>query len=118
MLLWQRINRIVFGTKPNEDTEVENAKRSFLMVDKTSIQLAVYQFPYEGGPAAQARYTNYGEDGKLLSVEQVTYHDNGPSLKEFDDQVTAALEMGMDVTILTKYEISLFPKIQALTEHC
>ncbi len=83
-----------------------------------SIQLAVYQMPYEGGPAAQARYTNYDEDGKPLSVEQVTYHDNGPSLKEFDDQVTAALEMGMDVTILTKYEISLFPKIQALTEHC
>ena len=77
MSLWQRLNRIVFGYGPKRSIEEENAERTFFMVNETSIQLSVYQFPYEGGPAAQARYTSYHEDGKPMAVEQVTYTTMG-----------------------------------------
>ena len=75
------------------------------------VQLSVYECPYQGGPTALVRYTSYGEDGRVEQVQQVTYGVEARDLLNFDLDTTAALEMGVDVTIFTSVNIVLFPKL-------
>ena len=57
------------------------------------------------------RYTSYTKDGKVASVQQVPYGKGAEDLKDFDFDTTTALEMGIDVSILTKVDVKLFPQL-------
>tara|TARA_R100000152_G_C6768509_1_gene194023 strand:- start:240 stop:500 length:261 start_codon:yes stop_codon:yes gene_type:complete len=80
-----------------------------------STQLAVYEVPYKGGPAASVRYTTYAEDGKPLAVEQINYPADALGLVTFDNEATAALEMGIDVSIITRVDVEMFPELSKYT---
>ena len=80
-----------------------------------NIQLAVYEVPYEGGPAASVRYTTYAKDGKPLAVEQINYPADALGLATFDNETTAALEMGIDVSIITRVDVEIFPELSKYT---
>ena len=110
--LWQRIRRIVFGKTEEEQNESSIPPP----MKKGHVQLSVYEYGYEGGPLAQVRYTSYGPDGRVVNVEQVDYGYEANDLHQFDVQTTTALEMGVDVTIFTKADIELFPKLSQYTK--
>lgn len=110
--LWQRIRRIVFGKTEEE----QNESSIPAPMKKGHVQLSVYEYGYEGGPLAQVRYTSYGPDGRVVNVEQVDYGYEANDLHQFDVQTTTALEMGVDVTIFTKADIELFPKLSQYTK--
>ena len=86
-------------------------------MNRHNIQLSVYEHNYEGGPTALVRYTVYGEDGKPVSVQQISYKDNDTGHQELDLHATAALELGADVTIFTKYELSMFPLLSQVANY-
>ena len=112
--MWQRLKRYVFG-KPEEE-EQNGIYDLAVPVKKKHIQLAVYQYPYEEGPMASVRYTCYGEDGKPLAIEQIDYGYEAEDLAQFDLETTNALAMGVDVTIFTKTDIEMFPKLARYTK--
>ncbi len=112
MTLWNRIQRIVFGTKPKKE---ETRVKEMLPMDRKHIQLAVYECPYDEGPAALVRYTSYFE-GKASKVQQVTYGIDAVGLMELDTEAYAALDMGLDVSIFTRIDISQLPKLGELTQ--
>ena len=84
-------------------------------MSKKHVQLAVYEFPYDEGPAALVRYTSYFE-GKASKVQQLSYEIDAVGLMELDTEAYAALEMGLDVSIFTRIDISQLPKLGELTE--
>ena len=107
---WVRIKHYVFG---KEEEEEQNGATDDLAipVKKEHIQLSVYQLAYEEGPMASVRYTCYADDGKPLAVEQIDYGYEAEDLAQFDIETTNALAMGVDVTIFTKADIEMFPKL-------
>ena len=64
-------------------------------------------------PLAITRYTSYDQEEKVLCVEQVVYEDDDIY---FQEQITAALECGVDVSILSAHPTSRFPVLTALIE--
>jgi len=64
-------------------------------------------------PLAITRYTSYDQEEKVLCVEQVIYEND---VTYFQEQITAALECGVDVSILSAYPTSKFPVLTALIE--
>lgn len=114
MTLWERISHYVFG-KPEEE-EQNSIDDLAVPVKKKHIQLAVYQFPYEDGPMASVRYTCYADDGKPIAIEQIDYGYEAEDLAQFDFETTNALSMGVDVTIFTKTDIEMFPKLARYTK--
>jgi len=66
---------------------------------------------------ALARYTSYDPENRVLAVEQVTYQDDADGHTEFQCQVTAALNCGIDVAVMSFYDIDHFPFLEhILTE--
>jgi L-ribulose-5-phosphate 3-epimerase UlaE len=76
------------------------------------IQLAVYEAYYEDGPIASVRFTEYDNRGSVAHVNQIDYWDE----VHMDEQVLAALEAGLDVTVYTKCDIDVFPRISRLSK--
>ena len=64
-------------------------------------------------PLAITRYTSYDQEEKVLCVEQVVYENDDIY---FQEQITAALECGVDVSILSAHPTSRFPVLTALIE--
>lgn len=64
-------------------------------------------------PLAITRYTSYDQEEKVLCVEQVIYEED---INHFQGQITAALECGVDVSILSAHPTSKFPVLTALIE--
>lgn len=62
-------------------------------------------------PLAITRYTSYDQEEKVLCVEQVVYEEDAIY---FQEQITAALECGVDVSILSAHPTSKFPVLTAL----
>ncbi len=58
---------------------------------------------------ALARFTSYDPDNRALAVEQVTYQDDEDGHTEFQCQVTAALNFGIDVAVMRFYPLDRFP---------
>ena len=116
MTLWNRIKRIVFGTKPKKE---ETRIKELLPMSKKHVQLAVYECPYgdeaKDTPAALVRYTTYSE-GKVYKVSQSGYGIDAVGLYELDTQGYGALEEGLDVSIFTRIDISQLPKLGELTQ--
>ena len=64
-------------------------------------------------PLAITRYTSYDQEDKVLCVEQIVY-EKDPIY--FQEQITAALECGVDVSVLSAHPTSEFPLLTALIE--
>jgi hypothetical protein len=62
-------------------------------------------------PLAITRYTAYDDEDKVIAVEQVTYESNSDYL---ETEITAALECGIDVSVLTAEPLQNFPFLQKL----
>lgn len=80
---------------------------------KFPVRLAIYQMQYSEA-LASVRYTSYGEDGIVNGVDVVDYGFGEQDLLESD--TTAAIEMGMDVSIITSQDINMFPKLAEYTQ--
>ncbi len=61
---------------------------------------------------ALARYTSYDPENRVLAVEQVTYRDDADGHTEFQCQVTAALNFGIDVAVMSFYDLDHFPFLE------
>jgi hypothetical protein len=63
---------------------------------------------------ACVRYTSYGEDGIVNGVDVMDYGFG--ELEELETDTTAAIEMGMDVSIITSQDINMFPRLAEYTQ--
>lgn len=63
---------------------------------------------------ASVRYTSYGEDGIVNGVDVIDYGYGEQELLETD--TTSAIEMGMDVSIITSKDIKMFPRLAEYTK--
>lgn len=63
---------------------------------------------------ALARFTSYDDNARVLAVEQVTYQDSVTGFQDFERQVAAALDCGIDVAVMTAYDLDYFPIIESL----
>ena len=77
------------------------------------VRLAIYQMQYSEA-LASVRYTSYGEDGIANGVDVVDYGYGEKDLMETD--TTSAIEMGMDVSIITSQDINMFPRLAEYTQ--
>ena len=77
------------------------------------IRLAIYKMQYTESLAC-VRYTSFGEDGIANGVDVVDYGYGEEDLMETD--TTSAIEMGMDVSIITSEDINMFPKLAEYTK--
>ena len=80
---------------------------------KFPVRLAIYQMRYTESLAC-VRYTSYGEDGIVNGVDVIDYGYGEQELLETD--TTAAIEMGMDVSMITSQNIKRFPKLAEYTK--
>jgi hypothetical protein len=48
-------------------------------------------------------------------VEQVIYEDDEEGFMQFECQVAAALECGIDVSVMSPYDLAYFPLLETLT---
>ena len=80
---------------------------------KFPVRLAIYQMQYAEA-LASVRYTSYGEDGIVNGVDVVDYGYGEEDLMETD--TTSAIEMGMDVSIITSQDINMFPRLAEYTQ--
>ncbi len=80
---------------------------------KFPVRLAIYQMRYTEALAC-VRYTSYGEDGIVNGVDVIDYGYGEQELMETD--TTAAIEMGMDVSIITSQDINMFPRLAEYTQ--
>tara|TARA_B100000459_G_scaffold83627_1_gene46847 strand:- start:144 stop:407 length:264 start_codon:yes stop_codon:yes gene_type:complete len=62
---------------------------------------------------ALVRFTSYGSDLRPLAVEQVTYPDSWKGFADFERHVAAALDCGVDVAVLTSYDLDYFPLVES-----
>ena len=70
--------------------------------------------PINADALALVRFTSYDKDYRALAVEQVTYQDDWAGYGDFEDQVAAALDCGIDVSVMTAYDLDYFPHITSL----
>jgi hypothetical protein len=63
---------------------------------------------------ACVRYTSYGEDGIVNGVDVMDYGFG--ELEELETDTTAAIEMGMDVSIIPSKDIKMFPRLAEYTQ--
>jgi len=80
---------------------------------KFPVRLTIYQMQYSEALAC-VRYTSYGEDGIVNGVDVVDYGHGEQDLMETD--TTSAIEMGMDVSIITSEDINMFPRLAEYTQ--
>jgi len=62
-------------------------------------------------PLAIVRYTAHDEDDKIVAVEQITYEENS---EYFQTEVLSALECGVDVSVLSFFELKDFKRLNKL----
>jgi|TARA_R100000406_G_scaffold14027_1_gene8889 hypothetical protein len=70
--------------------------------------------PADISALALVRFTSYDSDDKALAVEQVTYQDDRVGHRDFECQVAAALDCGIDVAVMTPYDLDYFPLVESL----
>tara|TARA_R100001509_G_scaffold112636_1_gene68041 strand:+ start:671 stop:1012 length:342 start_codon:yes stop_codon:yes gene_type:complete len=63
---------------------------------------------------ALVRFTSYDSDSRALAVEQVTYQDTPVGFTNFERHVAAALDCGVDVAVMTSYDLDYFPVVESL----
>ena len=82
------------------------------MRDKVYFSFAKVVPGLKSDALALARFTSYDDAHRALAVEQVTYVDTGRGQMEFEMQVSAALDCGIDVSVMSPYDLDYFPKLE------
>ena len=60
------------------------------------------------------RFTSYDDSSRALAVEQVTYRDGPLGYRDFESQVAAALDCGIDVDVMSPYDLDYFPLLESI----
>ena len=84
------------------------------MTHQVQFQYCQVDSPTNADALALVRFTSYDNDDRALAVEQVTYKDNSMGHQDFEVQVAAALDCGIDVAVMTAYDLDYFPLIESL----
>ena len=63
---------------------------------------------------ALVRFTSYDDSSRALAVEQVTYKDEPVGYRDFETQVAAALDCGIDVNVMSPYDLDYFPILESI----
>lgn len=63
---------------------------------------------------ALVRFTSYDDSSRALAVEQVTYKDGPTGYRDFESQVAAALDCGIDVDVMSPYDLDYFPLLESI----
>ncbi len=85
---------------------------------RDNVNFAYYQMEYsEKDPdtLAFARFTSYDPDNRALAVEQVAYQDDEDGHTQFQSQVATALHFGIDVAVITPYDLDYFPLLDRIS---
>ena len=77
------------------------------------VQLYFTQHTQKGAPLAVVRYTLFDVDDKPVDVQQHVYRDNKKGWNSFEEQVLAALESNVDISILSTQSITDFERLDA-----
>jgi len=75
------------------------------------------QEPEQPLPLALVRFTAYDENHRVSNVEQVSYQENRYEKMQFQLQVAAALQCGIDVSVLTGYPMEEFTELCAALDY-
>lgn len=75
------------------------------------------QEPEQALPLALVRFTAYDENHRVSNVEQVSYQENRYEKMQFQMQVAAALQCGIDVSVLTGYPMEEFKELCEALDH-
>lgn len=78
--------------------------------------LSYYQHRDYSAPAAVVRYTIIGDDNKPLDVQQIKYENNLIEISELQQDITAAVEAGIEICILTYKDLYEFKDLNAYLE--
>ena len=78
--------------------------------------LSYYQHRDHSAPIAVVRYTIIGDDNRPLDVQQVRYENNPVEISELQQDITAAVESGIDICILTYKNLKEFKELDAYLE--
>ena len=78
--------------------------------------LSFYQHQDHTAPAAVVRYTIIGDDNKPLDVQQIKYENNPIEISELQQDITVAVESGIDICILTYKDLKEFKELDAYLE--
>jgi len=62
---------------------------------------------------ALVRFTNYDSESRVSGVRQVTYPDSWEGYADFERHVAAALDCGVDVAVMTSYDLDYFPIVES-----
>lgn len=84
------------------------------MKHQVQFQYCKVESPANADALALVRFTSYDSDDRALAVEQVTYQDNCMGHQDFEVQVAAALDCGIDVAVMTAYDLDYFPLVESL----
>lgn len=90
-------------------------RRFASMKENVRLQYCTVKIPDDSNALALARFTSYGNDDRALAVEQVIYEDDEEGFMQFECQVAAALECGIDVSVMSPYDLGYFPLLETLT---
>ena len=78
--------------------------------------LSFYQHRDHSAPVAVVRYTIIGDDNKPLDVQQLRYENNPVEIAELQQDITAAVESGIDICMLTYKDLKEFDELDAYLE--
>jgi len=78
--------------------------------------LSYYQHQDHTAPVAVVRYTIIGDDNRPLDVQQIRYENNPVEVSELQQDITAAVESGIDICILTYKDLKEFKELDAYLE--
>lgn len=70
--------------------------------------------PIDEDALALVRFTSYDDSSRALAVEQVTYKDEPLGYRDFEHQVVAALDCGIDVHVMSPYDLDYFPLLERI----
>ena len=78
--------------------------------------VSYYQHRDHSAPAAVVRYTIIGDDNKPLDVQQIRYENNSIEIAELQQDITTAVEAGIDICLLTYKDLNEFKDLDAYLE--
>ena len=78
--------------------------------------LSYYQHQDHTAPAAVVRYTIIGDDNRPLDVQQIKYENNPIEISELQQDITTAVESGINICILTCKDLKEFKELDAYLE--
>ena len=78
--------------------------------------ISFYQHRDHSAPAAVVRYTIIGDDNRPLDIQQLKYENNPIEMSELQQDITAAVEAGIEICILTCKELNEFEDLNAYLE--